>query len=69
MPLTTGAAMLVPLNARYGLFPDGLTVLLISASGLLYIVLPGTASDNVPVPGATRSGFALQSRNVGPCEL
>ena len=32
-------------------------------------MLPGTASDTVPMPGATRSGFAFQSRNVGPREL
>ena len=32
-------------------------------------MLPGAASDTVPVPGATRSGFAPKSTAVGPEEL
>jgi hypothetical protein len=32
-------------------------------------VLPGTASDTVPTPGATRSGLASKSMKDGPEEL
>ena len=32
-------------------------------------MLPGAASETVPVPGATRSGFASKSMKVGPDEL
>ena len=32
-------------------------------------MLPGAASETVPVPGATRSGFESKSMKVGPDEL
>ena len=32
-------------------------------------MLPGAESEIVPVPGATRSGFAMKSIAVGPREL
>src|SRR6516165_12549919 len=69
VPLTTGAAMLVPLRLRYGNAGAGTDPGRSAAARLSYRLLPGTASDTVPTPGATRSGFAAQSRYVGPREL
>ena len=69
VPLTTGEAMLVPLSDRYGSFAVG-TVPHSRISGLvLKSVLPASASDSMPTPGATRSGLAWKSIAVGPREL
>src|SRR5687767_2390050 len=65
-PATTGAAMLVPLRARYArsLFA---TVPFTSCCALVTKnMLFGLDSEMLPWPGATRSGFADQSRYVGP---
>src|SRR5439155_17758446 len=67
-PLTSGAAMLVPLRLMYG---------------VSFAAVPGsrycdcvTVSDpsreiveTVPTPDASRSGFAARSTRVGPREL
>src|SRR3954462_3417674 len=61
--------MLVPVRLRYG----GELVDSVPAMSdfrfRLTSVLPGAAIETVPTPGATRSGFAAQSRYVGPREL
>ena len=65
----TGAAMLVPRRLRYGCVAVG-TVPHKRASGLAAnSVLPGSASDSMPTPGATRSGFCTWSIALGPIEL
>ena len=61
--------MLVPLSERYGSVAVG-TVPHSRISGLvLKSVLPASASDSMPTPGATRSGLAWKSIAVGPREL
>src|SRR5262245_4531226 len=69
VPLTTGDAMLVPLSERYG--SDAVvTVPQRRISGLVFhSVLPASASDSMPTPGATRSGLATKSIADGPREL
>src|ERR1700686_3914463 len=56
-PLTTGVAMLVPLNTKYiGVPLDGAT----SYSGYFTSsVLPATRKETSRLPGATRSGFTM----------
>src|SRR5687767_10636943 len=69
VPLTTGAAMLVPLSERYGSAGVG-TVPQSRISGLVFhSVLPASAIDSIPTPGATRSGLAWKSIALGPREL
>src|SRR6516165_3712180 len=58
VPLTTGAAMLVPLRLRYGNAGAATDPGRSAAARLSSRVLPGTANHTVPTPGATRSGFA-----------
>ena len=67
-PLTTGAAMLVPLSVRYGYAPP--LVPATRSSGLRNAsALPSSLSETMRVPGATRSGLAAKSKAVGPREL
>ena len=67
-PLTTGAAMLVPLSVRYGIraavVPATRSAGLRSANALSL-----SLSETMRVPGATRSGLAAKSNAVGPREL
>ena len=69
VPVTTGAAMLVPLSARYG----GCASDECRRAAHFGLALTERAARRrqrkVPTPGATRSGFAAQSRYVGPREL
>src|SRR6185436_595413 len=69
VPLTTGDAMLVPLSDRYGSVAV-LTVPHRRIAGLVFQrVLPASAIDSMPTPGATRSGLAWKSMADGPREL
>src|SRR5215212_10000801 len=61
--------MLVPLSDRYGLAPRPSEPSTRYSALAKYNELPAAASDTVPVPGATRSGFAAKSIHVGPAEL
>src|SRR3954452_3461485 len=69
VPLTTGAATLVPLIDKYGFAASGILPATSGAGFSTNSVLPGTASETVPTPGATRSGLAMKSVAVGPAEL
>src|SRR6185436_20051669 len=69
VPDTTGAAMLVPLKLRYGSEAVAIAPARRNSDFVESIVLPAAAIETVPVPGAMRSGFAVQSRYVGPREL
>src|SRR4029450_3508899 len=69
VPATTGDAMLVPVRLRYGFSPHSSEPVRRYAAFVTYIVLNGSDSETTPVPGATRSGFAAKSMNVGPREL
>src|SRR6266516_4094767 len=69
VPVTTGAAMLVPLRLRYGRYGVGTVPLRRYAGIELYKKLSGALSDSMPTPGATRSGLAARSIRVGPREL
>src|SRR6266850_2351452 len=61
--------MLVPVRLRYGLFAVLTVPFSRKAAFDVYIQLPGTASETIPVPVATTSGFARKSTAVGPREL
>ena len=69
VPVTTGAAMLVPLSARYGFEPSAERAVEQRRTFVDVEGAAGTASETVPTPGATRSGFASKSTAVGPDEL
>ena len=70
VPATTGDAMLVPVRLRYGLVAvRHHTVEHVGRLGLSTTGCPETASDTMPVPVATTSGFAAKSTAVGPREL
>src|SRR5918911_1824041 len=69
VPDTTGAAMLVPLRLRYGSDAVDTVPATRYAAFVASRVLPAASIETIPVPGATRSGFAAQSRYVGPREL
>src|SRR3954463_4839152 len=69
VPVTIGAAMLVPVRLRYG-FLGVRNEPLSSIVGLSrYSTLPGAASEAMPTPVATTSGLAAKSLAVGPREL
>src|SRR4051812_5658443 len=69
VPLTTGAAMLVPLSERYGSVAVGTVPRRRIWGFAFHSVLPASAVDSIPTPGATRSGFAWLSIALGPREL
>src|SRR5262244_1016686 len=65
VPLTTPAAMLVPLNLTYERPPSVSR----SAGKLLKSVCDELATDSSRWPGATMSGLTNPSYHVGPREL
>src|SRR3954470_15802841 len=72
-PLTTGVAMLVPLISVYN---DGEPGIPPYSEGDAWLpgnsvskVLPGTRSETIALPGATRSGLTMRSPADGPLEL
>ncbi len=66
---TTGAAMLVPLRLKYGGELVATEPQIRAAGRPTNNVLPGSASDSMPTPGATTSGFCARSIRLGPSEL
>ena len=68
-PATTGDAMLVPVRLRYGCDAVATDPASNDPGWVRLKWLPALASETVPVPGATRSGFAPKSIYVGPREL
>jgi hypothetical protein len=58
VPVTTGAAMLVPLKLRYGRYEVDTVPFSRYGDFAVYIQLAGLLSDSMPTPGATRSGLA-----------
>ena len=70
VPVTTGAATLVPLRLMYGLYQsDGLLPATWDVGLSCASVLNGSEVDSIPTPGATRSGLAAKSIHDGPREL
>ena len=61
--------MLVPLRLRYGCAAVAGVPHSRAAGRVTNSVLPTSASDSVPTPGATRSGFWTRSIRLGPSEL
>jgi hypothetical protein len=75
-PLTTGVAMLVPLNRMYAGERVEFLVLVIysevKTSTAVYFFGSceyGESSETTELPGAMRSGFTTWSKAVGPFEL
>jgi hypothetical protein len=69
VPLTTGAAWLVPLRLRYGGYAVGTVPFNNADAFQKKSALVGLLNDSIPTPGATRSGLAARSTAVGPREL
>src|SRR2546426_5038141 len=70
VPVTTGAATLVPVRLMYGLYQSDELLPATWDVGLSCIsVLNGSVVDSTPTPGATRSGLAAKSTHDGPREL
>ena len=68
-PAMCGAAMIVPLRLKYGGESVATEPQIRAAGRPTNNVLPGSASDSMPTPGATTSGFCARSIRLGPSEL